>query len=559
MRVSQQMLFTNYISNMNKSLSELMELNIQAQTQKKVNKPSDDPSGMANILDHRDAINALEQYEENISTAKGWLAQSDGTIQQVSVLLTRAKELAQQAATGTLTDDNREQIGYELRNIMSQLVGLSNTEFSGKSIYAGHKTDQPAFKEILWMTTNDENLVDTGSATGSSFSIEGDSRTTVLVQFYDTTGATPTGGSIALSNPNCAVRYSVDGGDSWETDGAITVAGSNVRLDLPSSGTAVVFDNVNTAVKVTPENDPGESQGTWLWLRPSAQYMGDDEESIAVQKFGANLSTINATVGGGTLNRNLLVRIDNSTAVGLDQQIEYSYSEDGGMTWVSGNTTPADGTASNAVISIPPAVLTLTSNGGNTLQPGNQFLLTPRTASINLGITSTETVRINDVGMDIFGGIFQDPDLVLSAGGDNLDLASSNASVVFSEAGNPNATIVLTSNSGGSKNLFETIGNLVAFLETNNQTGVQQALANLKEVHAHVMNSAGSVGGRENRVETAEAIIDSVKINEIEQLSQVEDVDITELMTQLTQQQIVYESVLRSASMIMQMNLMKYI
>ena len=45
MRVSQQMLFSRYIHNLNTSLTSLLDLNTQAQTQKKINKPSDDPTG----------------------------------------------------------------------------------------------------------------------------------------------------------------------------------------------------------------------------------------------------------------------------------------------------------------------------------------------------------------------------------------------------------------------------------------------------------------------------------------------------------------------------------
>jgi flagellar hook-associated protein 3 FlgL len=103
------------------------------------------------------------------------------------------------------------------------------------------------------------------------------------------------------------------------------------------------------------------------------------------------------------------------------------------------------------------------------------------------------------------------------------------------------------------------MGNLIAFTETNNQTGVQQMLASLEVAHEHLMNRAASVGGRENRLSVAENILSGLELNEKELLSNVEDADVTELMTDLAQKQIIYESVLRSSSMIMQMNLTKFI
>lgn len=122
------------------------------------------------------------------------------------------------------------------------------------------------------------------------------------------------------------------------------------------------------------------------------------------------------------------------------------------------------------------------------------------------------------------------------------------------------ATLFVASNSSAStKNLFETLGNLIGFLETNNQTGVQRALENLKQVRNHVMSKAADVGSRENRLQTAGNILDGLKLNENDRLSAIEDVDVAELMTQVAQKQTVYEAVLRTTSLIMNMNLLKYI
>ncbi|MDD4951238.1 MAG: flagellar hook-associated protein FlgL [Desulfovibrionaceae bacterium] len=555
MRVTQQMLFDRYVRNMNTSLSELIELNLKTQTQKKVNRPSDDPTSMVQILDHRDTLRRLSQYQENIDTAKGWLGRSDETLMQVSTLLTRAKELAEQAATGTLGADNREQISYEMRSIFEQLVGLSNMDYEDKSLYAGHKTGSNAFKQILWLTSNDQDFNDS-----VNFTIQGSAEKTVLVQFYDSTNATATGDAMALNDANLAVRYSVDGGQTFETDGTISVSGGQVTVDLPQGGVAVVLDSPTATVKVSDFSDTNVADGTWLWVRPSAQYLGDDEDAIVVDNLGAGTEYISGSVTGNFSN-NVVVRIDNETAVDLDGEINYSYSLNGGLTWVEGNLIPADGTASNAVLSIASkGILTLSSNGGNTLQPGSQFIIRPRTASIEFDISASETVRVNDIGSAIFGGIYQDPDKVLSAAGARIALWSSNASVVFDNAGAPTDYFNGTSNAGiYNKNLFETLGNLVAFMETNTQTGIQQSLENLKLVQEHILNMTASVGGREHRLEVAEDIIDGLELNEEARLSTVEDADLAELMIDLAQQEIVYEAVLKSSAKIMQMNLMSFL
>ena len=555
MRVTQQMLFDRYVLNLNTSLNTLMDLNVKAQTQKRINKPSDDPTGMTRILDHRDTLRSLDQYKENISTAQGWLGSSDEALRQVSTILSRAKELATQAATGTVDGNNREQISYELRSLFEQLIGLANSDFEDNSVFGGQKTDENPFEEIMWLTTNDEDF---GSSV--NFTVNGSERSTVLVQFYDTTGATAVGGDMDLSNANLGVRYSTDGARTWRTDGSVTFSGGRGEMNLPQSGVNVTFHS-DTTIKVNDPDDESVSDGTWMWIRPSARYVGDDKDQPPlVDKLGPGSGDVSASAAGSFLDNNVTIRIDNTTAVTMNQDIEYSYSLDGGINWITGNVAQADATSNAATLSVANGgILTLSSNGGNQLQPGQQFVIRPRTADVNLDISASEQITLNDVGKDIFGGIYQDPDVVLSAAGSIVTLGSSNAGRVFQSSGAPNMAISIQGQDEFSKNLFEVMGNLVAFAETNNQTGVQQSLANLSEAQKHIMNSVAEVGGRINRLNISENIVDGLKLNEETLVSSIEDADVSELMTELAQKQIVYESVLRSTSMIMQMNLMKYI
>ena len=63
----------------------------------------------------------------------------------------------------------------------------------------------------------------------------------------------------------------------------------------------------------------------------------------------------------------------------------------------------------------------------------------------------------------------------------------------------------------------------------------------------------------ENRLDMAADVLSFQKIDQQERLSYVEDIDLTELLTKLTRQQIAYQTVLQSSSMIMNMSLANYI
>nr|WP_029898429.1 flagellar hook-associated protein FlgL [Desulfohalovibrio reitneri] len=521
MRVTQQQLFTNFINNMNRSLTDLMESNMQASSQKRINRPSDDPVGTARVLDLRSSLQGIKNFQKNIDTAKGWLGLADETLIQTSTIITRAKELAEQASTGTLTKENREEISYEVRQIFEQVVGLANTSYDDRSIFAGHKVDQPAYRERLWLMANDFTLDNT------AFKVTGQADRTMLVQFTDT--ANPGGGTnLQLDDPNLEVRYSTDGGDTFKT-ASVSSSGGQATLDL---GTAQVTLDQTTEVTTTDQANTNDTDGTWFYVRPTAEYMGDDGDGVDINAFGPDGNA--QASAAGVFSSSVAVRIDSATTL---SNVSYSYSVDGGSSWKSGNTF--NGTAaSNATLDIPGGVLHLGSNGGIP-SAGAQFVINPRTADIDLQIFQNQKVTINNVGTDIFGGVYADPSTISNA--------------------NPNGSPAVAFADDVGRNLFEAMGKLVAYTETNNQDGIQQVLEDLKKAHNQVMNQTASVAGRENRLSISESILDGLKVDEEERISEVEDADVGELMTRLAQQQIAYESVLKSSSMIMKMTLVNFV
>ncbi len=505
MRVTQQLLYNNVLTHTNSTLSKLMELNIQSSSQKRINKPSDDPNGAVTVLQNRTTLSQITQYKSNITQAQGWLAMSDSTLTSINTNITTLKGLAEQGATGTVTSDNREQISYQVRQIFEQLISQANTQYNGQSLYAGHKTNGPAFEETLWLTSND------GAVSNASFSISGGTNSSVLIQFV----------SNAAIGSQPGFRYSSDGGQSWQTGTYGAASGGRQTLQL-GSGLTVSLDN---GVAVKASTTTNDANGTWLWVRPTAKYLGDDTDSVTVDPANLNQATGTAA---GTFAGNVTVRLDgNASLSNAGGTITYSYSLDGGNNWVTGNTSgPIAG--GQATLSVPGGLLTLSSNAGNvSLRAGEQYFLRPAEALIEVDISPTDSVVVNGVGKDIFGGVYN---------GQAVTFGGSDAA-----------------------NLFETVGKLIGYLETNNQQGCQEALDNLTAASQKVLTAAASVGAKENRVTTASTMLDTIKDNTETVQSRVEDADLTELMTQLAQQELAYQAVLKSSSMLMNLSLVSYI
>jgi flagellar hook-associated protein 3 FlgL len=599
MRVTQSMMYSSFVSNMNENLSQLMELNIKSSSQKNINKPSDDPVGMARVLSHRSTLNELDRYQKNVDTATGWLSLADETLMQVSTIVTRARELAEQAASGTYTGTNREQISYEVRQLFDQLLGLANTTYEGKSIFAGHKVDQNAYAEGLTVSASDgTNLAPYVE------SLTGQSEKSVLVQLLGT-------GTAVVGQDNIDYRYSTDGGTTWSSTQTLAGAGApplppNVTM---SCGGVDLKLKSGLSVDLSAADDTSLSQGTWLKIMPSAVYQGDEENNAAAEVTADPSGDVTVTASGGferdvriqvtgvgpgsridydytaggqtfslssdgpvlnlpegrielkgtpqagldftvrsgavpvdqlgstvnayaqgTFNQNVVVRIDEDQTIGSGTAIKYAYSQDGGRSWKTGNEVPNPVGGSPRII-LPGGSLTLSSKpgpNGSQLTAGDQLVVHPETANINIDISATEKVRVNNIGKDIFGGYY-----------------TAGTAPVFED--------------DESQNLFLAMGRLVGALETNSQEGVQEALDDLKTSQSTVMNGAASIGGRENRLEIAASVLSRLELDENDRLGQVEDVDITELMTKIAQHEIAYQAVLKSSSTIMNLSLMNYL
>ncbi len=595
MRVSLRNQYSNFLYNLQDTQSKLMDLNMQASSQKRINRPSDDPVGTARVLNYRTSLASIDQYRTNIDTAKGWLGLADESMIQVSTLLTKLKGLAEQGASGTMTASDREATSYEVRQIFSQLVNLANSRFEGNSIFGGQKFDESAFEEALMVYDQDGKSL--GLATGQG------SRSFV-VQFVGAEGA-----PVNAVNQTC--RYSKDGGATWTT----TTVGADGRLDLGGISLNLGTDYM---VSLTPETNVSTAKGSWLTVAPTAVYKGDHESqsavlysdgdasitalplggfekdvdvevlgtvgapgsggtfqarysvdgttwtTVTVQNSGAtpviqtpfggvqltgsgDLTDLKFTVksgstgviqmgaavnaeGRGLFSSDVMARIDNDSPVdiGSGVPVKYSYSTDGGVNWSTGHTAANTGTA--AELLVPGGKLVLTERDGEVeLVKNAQFVIHPQTAAHNVEISAGQYLQLNNVGAEIFGGYYE------------------------------NGTQPVFSDSDAGKNIMVTVGKLVAALENNNQQGCGEALDGLKTGHQYFTTQLASVGARENRLDVADTVLSGLKLNETERMSNVEDADLATLLTELANQQLSYEAVLKSSSMIMKMSLVNYL
>src|SRR5450631_2613830 len=117
--------------------------NLELATGSKINTPSDDPAGAAQLVQINALSGQVDSYQRSLSSITGQLSTADSTLSSVVTALQRAISLGVQGANGTLSDADRADVAAELTGIRSQLVNLANTTYQGQSIFAGTATTQP--------------------------------------------------------------------------------------------------------------------------------------------------------------------------------------------------------------------------------------------------------------------------------------------------------------------------------------------------------------------------------------------------------------------------------
>lgn len=144
MRITQGMMHSQLIRNLNNNLNSLDRLNLQLTTKMKINKPSDDPVGITYSLRYRSELSANEQYMKNAESALSWLEFSDKAMQQVEDVIHRLQELVVKGAS-TNPQTALDAIKGEVDELKKQLVDIANSQINGKYVFNGQKTDQKPY------------------------------------------------------------------------------------------------------------------------------------------------------------------------------------------------------------------------------------------------------------------------------------------------------------------------------------------------------------------------------------------------------------------------------
>ena len=136
MRVTNNMILRNSSYNINGTKGSVNSSMNQMTTQKKINKPSEDPVVAIRSLRLSTSLSRVDQYyKKNIPDAESWLDVTETALNNMKSLMTDVRTQCVNGSTDTLNQEARNTILKQLKSLQSQLYAEGNADYAGRTVF----------------------------------------------------------------------------------------------------------------------------------------------------------------------------------------------------------------------------------------------------------------------------------------------------------------------------------------------------------------------------------------------------------------------------------------
>ncbi len=148
MRITNSMTINTFLRNVSLVSGDINKYQNQISTGKLYQYASEAPVAAAQSIRYKSRIAQLEQSNSNIEDANEILKVTDTALESYDDILARISELSTQAANvGTMGKEDRDAIKVEMEQLKKEIVSLANTQYNGRYIFSGYKTDTPLLND----------------------------------------------------------------------------------------------------------------------------------------------------------------------------------------------------------------------------------------------------------------------------------------------------------------------------------------------------------------------------------------------------------------------------
>lgn len=145
MRITNNMLSSNFLKNLNVNLANLTDYQRQISTGKVINSLSDDPVKLISSMGCKIKLNKLAQNQSSIGSAITWLDQTESAVSELNEVIKSAYETAVETANDDITADDKAAAAEYILQLRDQALTLANNQSSDKYIFGGYNVNNAPF------------------------------------------------------------------------------------------------------------------------------------------------------------------------------------------------------------------------------------------------------------------------------------------------------------------------------------------------------------------------------------------------------------------------------
>lgn len=222
----------------------------------RVNRAADDASGLVISEAMRGEISGLSQNVQNAEHAANLIQVAEGSLQEVSNILIRMRELAVQSSSSTLNNNNREAMVAEFASLRTEIDRIAeSTTYNKQSLLVGfgNRVSESLSTAVTASNTSGVKGVLLSSADAGTYTFEdtaGDSRLTlgngtvtqtINVAMKLDSGSVATGATVVANFDRLGIQVSLAGSGASNATGSYAEGDLNGQSIVIEEGTGGVF------------------------------------------------------------------------------------------------------------------------------------------------------------------------------------------------------------------------------------------------------------------------------------------------------------------------------
>lgn len=531
MRITNNMMTSNLLYNVNKNLQMMAKKQDELATGKKIHAPSDDPVLSAKVLARSTDLAELEQYDKNTRDALGWLEVTEKALEDNGKIFQRIRELTVQAGNDSNTPDDTKKIKLEIEQLKAQLVTNANTTFAGRYVFSGFQTSSKLMnKDGTYAIDVDKYSIDNKPKVKYEVSVgEAMDVMTSGLDVFGTLSETnvmnttfPGGTPPAVASATGTMATKSKAVRAWDLSADYT----GLNLDINIAGTNYVVD-----------------ESTF------------DGSTVAMDKEAVINKIKSAPGGAGTLGDVAEVYFDTNNNLVIEAK---AYG-----TTAMTPATPANYTVTTGVAKVEASVAGVAPMP-NPLSAADIAVLKDRSVNV---IIDGVSKKVKPDG----AAAFTTPAGYAAALQTQLDNEFGAGKVSVTAPGNVITFATLNTPDGKepkitvdfprtkTSEVMKDLDDLIGFMNTGDGVNIRGMLDKIDGHMNRMLSLRADIGARTNRMEMISKKISSNNVSFTKLLSDAEDADMSEVIMKLKNAENVYKASLNTGARVIQPSLVDFI